>query len=191
MSRRLRHLLGHCRHRHPAAGSHQPQLVAGAADNRPGFEDVNHAGEPKAFLLENPQGWSRLFMHLADHRLGCCRQERNVDRMLRHQIGDEPLVQNAEVVSLGKVDCEKMLADGIPKLAVAPVVNHAPHLGNHGGVKALRMLSDEQKPGQRKTAADPATPGVGVQEHAADLAGAVVLLHQMQRANLLADAEVF
>ena len=113
-------------------------------------------------------------MHLTDHRLGFGWEKRHVDRMARHQIGDEFLVDHGEVIGLGKIDFEKMLADGIPE-GVWPRSSTTPRISAMTvGSKRSLCSAMNRKRRELEEASVAAAAIILAQEQAADFAGAAV-----------------
>src|SRR3546814_17731104 len=78
---------------------------------RAAVEDVDITVITKAFLLQHRQCRLAAVMHLADRGAGVVAQQRGIDRVLGHQIGDELVaVESIEAVSLLQAHTEKLFA---------------------------------------------------------------------------------
>ncbi|MNG04471.1 hypothetical protein D3C84_876050 [compost metagenome] len=122
--------------------------VRGAREQRrAAVEQVDVAIGLESFALEDIEGVLAIGVDAADAILRGLRQHRHIDRVLRHQIGEEgPALQATESLGLGVGQIEEMLAQRIPEGRPAFIVAVADDLGNHRVGKAPRMGGNEQQP---------------------------------------------
>ncbi|MNN14795.1 hypothetical protein D3C81_1278750 [compost metagenome] len=100
----------------------------------------------EAFAHQDVEGDLRPWMHLAHRFLRGVRQQWHVDRVMRHQFGEErTALQSAQTLGLGVIEVEEVATDGIPEWRVAVFIAVTDDLGHHGISKTLRVAGDEQQ----------------------------------------------
>jgi len=78
--------------------------------------------------------------------LGGIRQQRHIDRVMRHQFGEKgPALEATEAFGLGIVQVEEIATDGIPERRVPLLIAVADDLGHHRVGETLRMAGYEQQ----------------------------------------------
>ncbi|MNO96874.1 hypothetical protein D3C76_885640 [compost metagenome] len=104
----------------------------------------------EAFAHEYVEGDLRPRMYLAHGFLRQVWQQRHVDRVMRHQLGEKgTALQAAQALGVGVVEVEEVAADGIPERRFTLLVAEADDFGYHRIGKALRVRSHEQQPAAR------------------------------------------
>ncbi|MCY1442502.1 hypothetical protein D9M71_588720 [compost metagenome] len=85
-------------------------------------------------------------MYLAHGFLRQVWQQRHVDRVVGHQLGEKgTALQAAQALGVGIVEVEEVAADGIPERRFTLLVAVADDLGHHRVGETLRVCSHEQQ----------------------------------------------
>ncbi|VVO45359.1 hypothetical protein PS720_06485 [Pseudomonas fluorescens] len=109
-------------------------------------EDVDVMVGLEAFAHQDVEGDLRTRVHLAHGFLGFVRQQWHVDRVVRHQLGEERTAfQSAQALGGGVVEVEEVATDGVPERRITVLVAVADDLGHHRVGKALGVAGDEQQ----------------------------------------------
>ncbi len=110
--------------------------------------------------------------------------------MTRHQIRDELFGLTGKRFCLGVINLKKVRPERRPKRRDAVLVDHSTHLGNDFRFKSLWKLGHEQEASDAEHPAMPLPPVLGRQKQAANFAGTVVFLHQVQDFDLFVNTQV-
>ena len=109
-------------------------------------------------------------MRLADHGLGAFGEQRDVDRGLGHQVGDElGAVGRIEFVGFGEGHAEEASGEPVPEGRMAGFVHHSAKLGQHPVAEARPVLLDEQIAAAREQRAPAPGADRRMEEQPADL----------------------
>src|SRR5690242_7833956 len=178
------------RTRHHRRAADRVDIVARAFDGRAGVEDVDIALVAKALLLEHRARRKGVGVHGTDGIARRRRQQVDVHRMLRHQLGDERFLSGArQVVGARVFHREEMAAEPFPERARAVGLETPAQLGEDLRREELAELGDEQQPALREQRPVPADAITLVEEQRAKLAVSGVVVRQEQRRRHRIDAE--
>ena len=175
---------------HPAAGvaaqAGQPAQQGGAA-----VEDVQVVFGFKAFPLQDVKGNARALAHFANHRLRLGAEQRHINRVLAHQLGDElaPL-HPANQLGLVVIQAKKHPAHRVPERRAAILAGDAQHLGHHGVGKARRVAGHEQQAAARQQLGRRPGAQFGQDKKRGQQRMAGEVVAQRQGVNLVVDAQL-
>ncbi|MNH62602.1 hypothetical protein D3C73_145440 [compost metagenome] len=100
----------------------------------------------EAFAHQDVEGDLRTRVHLAHRLLGGIRQQRYVDRVMRHQLGEERTAfQPAQTLGFSVIEVEEVATNGIPEWRVAVLIAVTDDLGHHRIGETLRVTGDKQQ----------------------------------------------
>ncbi|EEF22947.1 conserved hypothetical protein [Ricinus communis] len=128
------------------AVTHGTQLGHARLQHRAGVEDVDVAFEVHALLLQQPARGRGGGVHLADDLLRVLRQIGHVQRLARHQLGDERFfADGGQRVDVIEVHLEEVAAQALVERGAAALLLVAAHLGDQLFGEQVRELRDEQE----------------------------------------------
>jgi len=100
----------------------------------------------KTFTHQNVEGDLRTRVHLAHGFLGSVGQQRHVNRVMRHQLGEEGAAfQPAQALGGGVVQVEEVATNGVPEWRVAIFIAVTDDLGHDRISKTLRVIGHKQQ----------------------------------------------
>ena len=179
--RRPFHPIGQRGHFGFAGAADGLQIIDAGAHRGAAVEDVDIIVEGKAFRQQHGQRRAATAMRLADGGAGLVGEQIGVDRVARHQIGDELVaVDSVETVRLRERQAEEFGPQRVPERRVADCIHHAAQLGNHAIAKARPVLGDEQIAGARQKPPQPASAQIGVKEQPAHFRCAIEITGERQ-----------
>ena len=113
---------------------------------RPAIEDIDVMVGLEAFTHQNVKADLRTGMHLAHGLLRLIGQQRHIDRVMRHQLGEKgATLQPAQALGLGVIHVEEVAPHRVPERRVAGLVAVANDLHHQRIGKALRMVGQKQQ----------------------------------------------
>src|SRR5471030_1633056 len=164
------------------AFAHGPQFRHARLQHRAGVEDVDVALEVQAFLLQQAARRRGRHVDLADHLLRVFRQVGHVQRLARHQFGDEGLLADSgQVVDVVEVHLEEVAAQAFVERRTAALLLVAAHFGDQLFGEQVRELGDEQEAALRQQLAVVAGAVVRRQEQRTQFGAAGQVVRQVQR----------
>ncbi|MNM61317.1 hypothetical protein D3C81_726160 [compost metagenome] len=153
-------------------------------------EDVDVVLGLEALTHEDVESDLRARMHLAHGFLRSVRQQGHIDRVVRHQLGEEgAALQAAQALGVGVVEVEEVAADGIPERRFALIVAVADDLGDHRIGEALGVRRHEQQAPARIELGPAAAHQLRQHIEAGQQAVAGQVVAQRQHVNLVVDLQ--
>ena len=170
---------------------HGADVVAEALERGPGVEDVDVAFVAEPFRFEHRPRRQRVGVHLADHRARRGGQQRRIDRVARHQLGDKRLLADAgQVIGTRILHGEEVAAEAFPERAPAVGVEPAAQLRDHLRRKKRGKFGDEQESRLGKQRSVLGAPMARIEKQRAELAVAGVIIGEEKGRRSRVDVEL-
>ena len=123
----------------------------------------------KTLIFEHPHCGATAGMRQAHDGACAFGEQRGVDRMLGHQIGNKlETVDRIEGVSLGESHAKEFAREAIPEGRTAAFIEHAAQFGENALGKAQAVRADVEITAAREQHAEAAGAFIGMEEQPAD-----------------------